>query len=162
MSIATATIAHSAPSSVPSYIADMEAADRALMEVLCAEYEKAYKEYEEICEEYDEQYNYIRSQYNGWDEPERGELADYNILFCLEKAMEFHKKEVDMLEAKIDDQRDKMKERYELGGEWLDGEGVDCHDCGHDQMIKACLGCSRTVCAGCHFLCHDCKWGEYA
>lgn len=164
-------ITHSSPSShsvpttptnKPAYIADMEAADNALLETLLTEYEKVYKEYEEVCEEYEEQYAYIRSRYHGWDEPERGELDEYTTLLCLEKAMNFIKKDVDILENKIDEQRDIMKERYELSGEWLDGEGVECHDCGHDQMIKQCLGCSRKMCAGCRFLCHDCKWGDYA
>lgn len=159
MSTATSATSPSTPPVKPSYIADMEAADNALLEVLLTEYEKVYKEYEEVCEEYNEQYNYIQSRYRGWDEPERGELDDYGILYGLEKHCDFLKKDVDTLGDKIDTQRDIMKERYELGGEWLDGEGVECHDCGHDQMIKQCFGCSRAMCSGCRFLCHDCKWG---
>lgn len=153
---------HKMSSTVPSYIAEKEAADRSLMDTLCAEYDALYKEYEEVYNEYDEQDTYIRSHYNGWDEPEKGELADYGMLHGIENHMNILKKDLEILEKKIEDQQDMIKERYEMMGEWLDGEGVECDECGYDQMIKKCIGCSKDMCAGCHFLCHDCKWGDYA
>ncbi len=146
----------------PAYIADAEAADRALMEVLYAEHEKLRVEYEELEVEYNDQYGYIQSLYPGWEDPVKGELDDYAILFGIEREMKGVQEQLDILENKIENQQDIIRERYEMEGAWLDGEGVECHDCGHDQMIKNCMGCSRTVCAGCRFLCHDCKWGEYA
>lgn len=146
----------------PAYIAEMEAADRALMEVLCTEHQKISEEYNKLVDEYNEQDTFIRGQYPGWDEPVKGELNDYAILYGIEREMKGLQEQLDILENKIDDQQDLIKERYELDGAWLDGEGVECYDCGHDQMIKECMGCSNTICAGCHFLCHDCKWSEYA
>jgi hypothetical protein len=146
----------------PAYIADTEAADRALMEVLCAEYQKVGEEYNKLVDEYNEQDRYIRSLYPGWEDPVKGELDDYAILYGIEREMKGVQEQLEMLDTKIEQQQDIIHERYEMEGAWLDGEGVECHDCGHDQMIKNCMGCSYTICAGCHFLCHDCKWGEYA
>jgi hypothetical protein len=150
------------PANKPSYITDAEAADRALMEVLCAEYQKVGEEYNKLVDEYNEQDSYIRSLYPGWEDPVKGELDDYAILYGIEREMKGLQEQLDILEIKIEKQQDIIHERYEMEGAWLDGDDVECHDCGHDQMIKNCMGCSYTICAGCHFLCHDCKWGEYA
>jgi hypothetical protein len=95
----------------PSYIVDAEAADRALMEVLCAEYQKVGEEYNKLVDEYNEQDNYIRSLYPGWEDPVKGELDDYAILYGIEREMKGVQEQLDILENKIEKQQDIIRER---------------------------------------------------